>query len=98
MKHIGSGSNVKGPKIKRKQGYSLKGFQLHQIVHQTLQVLRNELPPKMEDVEDESLNDVLRTIQSPEDTYVFGDQSFIQQPTWNSTLLLAAGICWSRIW
>eukprot|EP01018_Ginkgo_biloba_P015528 Gb_22304 [translate_table: standard] len=33
-----------------------------------LQVLRNELPPRMED---ESLNDVLRTIQSAEDTYVF---------------------------
>lgn len=35
---------------------------------QALQVLRNELPPRMED---ESLNDVLRTIQSSEDTYVF---------------------------
>ncbi|KAH9310730.1 hypothetical protein KI387_025765, partial [Taxus chinensis] len=33
-----------------------------------LQVLRNELPPRMEDA---SLNDVLRTIQSSEDTYVF---------------------------
>lgn len=33
-----------------------------------LEVLRNELPPRMED---ESLNDVLRTIQSSEDTYVF---------------------------
>lgn len=35
---------------------------------QALQVLRNELPPRMED---ESLNDVLRTIQTSEDTYVF---------------------------